>query len=435
MRQNPFTYDNPISHPAHFAGRRYEVEQIFNRLRNAEFESSSLVGERHIGKTSLLNYLAHPDVRQFYGLAPNKYLFISMDLQMLDHGATPIHLWQHLLQQMAHACCDAEIKQSIAEMRSTEYVDSFILTDFFHRIDERNLYVVFLLDSFENVTENPAFDLGFFYGLRSLATHQNLALITSSRRDLTELCHSEAIRSSPFFNIFANFHLPLFSEAETREMIRQSLEGSGIQFTPCELETIFASAGNHPYFLQMACYFLFEAYTSNIQMGRQPHWHKNYIQRATPHFEDYWQHSLDHEKIVLTALALLGHREKVSGGNAFHLRLLQNLYTRSEQALGHLEKRGLLVSHGDSYALFSVSFSNWICRKITNTLDDPLSYKDWLMSHRCMIDRFSGHIRRDLYELLPQIESQSRDLIITWISDSKSLLMVIGLLRAALHPI
>jgi eukaryotic-like serine/threonine-protein kinase len=70
MLGNPFTYGNPISDSRRFYGRAREVEQIFGRLRNEEFESSSLVGERRIGKTSLLNYLADPIVRAKYGVSP-----------------------------------------------------------------------------------------------------------------------------------------------------------------------------------------------------------------------------------------------------------------------------------------------------------------------------------------------------------------------------
>ena len=69
IRENPFTYGNPISDPARLFGRRREIEQVFTRLRNVEFESSSIVGERRIGKTSILNYLAHPDVRRAAALA------------------------------------------------------------------------------------------------------------------------------------------------------------------------------------------------------------------------------------------------------------------------------------------------------------------------------------------------------------------------------
>jgi len=57
MIVNPFTYGNPISNPKRFFGRKREIEQVFSRLCNVEFESSSIVGERRIGKTSLFNYL------------------------------------------------------------------------------------------------------------------------------------------------------------------------------------------------------------------------------------------------------------------------------------------------------------------------------------------------------------------------------------------
>ena len=92
MTLNPFTYGNPISDPARFFGREREIEQVFSRLRNAEFESSSLVGERRIGKTSLLNYLAHPDVRRQHGLEPDKYIFVYVDLQMVDKDTTTARL-------------------------------------------------------------------------------------------------------------------------------------------------------------------------------------------------------------------------------------------------------------------------------------------------------------------------------------------------------
>ena len=62
MAGNPFTYGNPISDPQRFIGRRREVEQIYSRLLNPEFESSSIVGERRTGKTSLLS-LSQKDCR------------------------------------------------------------------------------------------------------------------------------------------------------------------------------------------------------------------------------------------------------------------------------------------------------------------------------------------------------------------------------------
>ena len=131
---NPFTYGNPISEPDRFFGRTLIVEQIFSRLRNAEFESSSLVGERRIGKTSLLKYVAHPYVRQHYGLDPNRYIFIYIDLQIVDESTTPIRLWQRLLRQMANSFADPQMKHQLEDLYMTQVIDNFALEDIFDSI-------------------------------------------------------------------------------------------------------------------------------------------------------------------------------------------------------------------------------------------------------------------------------------------------------------
>ena len=105
---NPFTYGNPISDARRFVGREAPVEQIFSRLRNVEFESSSLVGERRIGKTSLLYYLADVNVRRAHGLAPEQFIFVYVDLALIDATTTPTRLWHYLLRQMLTHLADAD---------------------------------------------------------------------------------------------------------------------------------------------------------------------------------------------------------------------------------------------------------------------------------------------------------------------------------------
>ena len=107
---NPFTYGNPISNPARFVGRRAEVEQVYTRLRNAEFESSSIVGERRTGKTSLLYFVAHPAIVSALGLDPDRYVFVYADLQMVDQRTTPTRFWARLLRRVARRIEDGELK-------------------------------------------------------------------------------------------------------------------------------------------------------------------------------------------------------------------------------------------------------------------------------------------------------------------------------------
>jgi len=250
---------------------------------------------------------------------------------------------------------------------------------------------------------------------------------------LIELCHSEAIRSSPFFNIFANINVRLFTEPEARFLISQLLTGTSISFTDTEIDIIFRIAGYHPYFLQAACSFLFEAYSKNLEPDERLRFlSQKYREEATPHFDDYWHNSYEQEKIVLTALALLKQQQRKVGGRTFSLGQLQELYVRSDQTLGHLEKRGLLISETDKYSLFNVSFGEWICSEITDTLHDQQSYEDWLKSNTGVIEGLSTLAKKDLGEILPRIGGKYRELIITWVSDPRNLITVAGLLKTVL---
>ena len=429
MTVNPFTYGNPISDPARFYGRAREVEQVFSRLRNAEAESSSLVGERRVGKTSLLNHLAHPSVRRRYALDSAEFIFVYVDLQMVDAATTPTRLAQRLLHLIEQQCPDAEIKQMLAQTRGLGTIDNFALADIFDAIDQKGLHVVFLLDEFENVTSNTNFGPDFFYGLRSLAIQHNLSLITSSRRELIELCHSEAIRSSPFFNIFANINVRLFTEAEARLLITGSLAGTGVVFGDEEVDAILRLAGYHPFFLQAACHFLFEAFTRDLDAPeRMKFLTTEFREEAAPHLDDYWHSSLDHEKIVLTALALL-EREGQDGRRVHNARELQELYSHSDQTLAHLEKRGLLASKDEGYRLFNAAFADWIVSEISNPVVDPRSYEEWLKSNQSAMERLSTKARSEMGEILPKISARYRDLIIAWVSDPKNLITVAALLR------
>ena len=112
MNINPFTFGNPITEPARFFGREREQRQIVSRLLSSAHESTSVVGERRIGKTSLLMYLANPAVANDLGLSPEKYCLIYIDFQGLTH-ITPQRFWQRVLSKMERALILAEPGGSI----------------------------------------------------------------------------------------------------------------------------------------------------------------------------------------------------------------------------------------------------------------------------------------------------------------------------------
>ncbi len=98
---NPFTFGNPIKDPTRFHGRQAEIRQIVNRLLSSAHESTSIVGERRIGKTSLLYHLANPGVSTQLGLTPDKFCLVYLDFQGLT-DITPTRFWQRVLKKISY---------------------------------------------------------------------------------------------------------------------------------------------------------------------------------------------------------------------------------------------------------------------------------------------------------------------------------------------
>jgi hypothetical protein len=244
------------------------------------------------------------------------------------------------------------------------------------------------------------------------------------------LCHSEAIRSSPFFNIFANLNVGPFTEAEARKLIGTSLEGTGVVFDEDIVQMIFRVAGFHPYFLQAACYHAFESYRHSTPMlERAQLINFQLYQEAGPHLANYWHTSDEYEKIVLTVLALLERRGR-AGDQRFDVSDLHGYYTRSDQTLSRLEKRGLISEDSDGYKLFAAAFGDWITEEITNVANDQ-PYDDWLRANRSVFDKLSNAAKSEIGQILPRISSRYRDLIVGWVGDPKNLLTAAALLRGA----
>ncbi|MBN1220215.1 MAG: AAA-like domain-containing protein [Anaerolineae bacterium] len=416
MSVNPFTYGKPIDHPDRFIGRRREIEQVYSRLL-AAFESSSIVGERRTGKTSLLKYLTHPDPQAKFGLDAAKYIFIYQDFQLLDENTTPSRFWKRVLAAIKRAISGHEgIVNEIDRALKDETVDNYTLDDIFTLIDEEELYIVLLLDEFENVTRNRHFDNDFFGGLRSLAIHHNLALITSSQKSLVELTHSEEVRTSPFFNIFATIHLRAFSEEEATELIDRYLASTGTKFLISELNVIFALASYHPHFLQVACHHLFAAYEKGLASSERGRYVTNQVrEEAAPLFWDYWYDSTPAQKILLTVLALR-ELERESAENT--IEDLEQYYSRVDQVMGDLERRALVSKNpqNSTYHLISTELREWIADEIFGGAEDRRGWRDWEKGES-LIGVLPAELQQKLSHTVQSLNPDYREIMGNWLID------------------
>jgi hypothetical protein len=356
---NPFTFGNPIKEPERFIGRKAEIRQIVNRLLSSAHESTSIIGERRIGKTSLFNYLAHPEVSAGLGLTSDKFCLVYVDFQGLT-DITPQRFWQRVLKKMARSFCDESLKPSIEKLSDQSEFDLFDLEDLFQTTLDKGITVVLLLDEFEYVTENTNFKSDFFGGLRALALHHGLALIPSTRRELVDLCHSEEIKGSPFFNIFANVVLRPFSREEVDELLTDYTQTGGSALTFHEHDFIWGLGGGYPLLAQMAGYYLLEGKIQGL--ASEPLYQfttSNFEQQADAHYTYLWSHCTESEKITLLVLLTLG-MQKPSKKTIPNAENLARLRPRASQDIVALGKRGLIDEKDGTYRIFSLSFGRWI---------------------------------------------------------------------------
>jgi hypothetical protein len=246
---NPFFHRGPIRQREHFCGRADDIGQSLSLLRNGQ--NMALVGQRRIGKTSLLFHIADPVVFEAHGLHRNEHLFVYLDGTELGH-LSPDEVLGLLLDQLASTLSAA--RGSIELGRAPPGGLSYrAFREAILRVTESGLKPIYLFDEFESLAGNPHLGPRFFSGLRALSSQFDLSFVTASHESLLRLTYANTeTLSSPFFNTFANLHLGLFSESEARELIETLATHTGLDLPSQTIDHILELAGPHPLLLQLA---------------------------------------------------------------------------------------------------------------------------------------------------------------------------------------
>jgi class 3 adenylate cyclase len=297
-RGNPYLNRVMLPHPDMFYGRKALVKRLMSRISGQSPQSISLVGERRMGKSSLLNFLRSPQTRLGLLEQPDSCLFILIDFQQtrgLDQGQFFSIVFAEARRQLG----------GILELNSPADDDGMRMLC--EAVKGAGLKLVFLFDEFECVTRNDKLKPEFYSFLRSLANTWPVGFITASGRELKQMCASHEISDSPFFNIFSVQHLGLFTLDEARALVTEPSAARGIPLAPVA-QTILEQAGLHPFFLQIACSAWFEhleaegAPADELADKAVPREvAEAFRDEARPHFEFILENLGDDEKAALRA--------------------------------------------------------------------------------------------------------------------------------------
>jgi len=221
---NPFTDTVAIHDPARFVGRRSVLERLLRVLAGG---SVALVGERKIGKSSLLHRLA--------------------DLLRREPDQVVV-FWDFQDFEDARGLLAEAVRRLGGDGETTE--------DLKRAVHGRR--AVLLLDEFDLAPER-GFDLDYLRGCRALCQQERgLRLVTASR-DLPKNIFPNPGKGSWPYDFLGPQRLGPFTEAEARRLLAHPWAPDALHFDAPACDELLALSACHPHRLQRAAHHRYEA--------------------------------------------------------------------------------------------------------------------------------------------------------------------------------
>jgi hypothetical protein len=260
-----------------FFGRVQVLHEILATLRRPGKPGCvSIVGERRIGKSSLLNQV---------------YRALACEPGLVSIHAT-VQNWNQASQQHFFNNLCQVITTVTGPVSGREVTDYPSFRDFVYGLVQTRTYrFVLIVDEFEGMASNPNFDATFFSNIRALGERPEygFAYVTASRRSLSELCRDHSIESSAFWNIFGHKAIiGSLTEQESQALVREPLDRSLLPAKRPDTAPLWHSAiqpltGRHPALIQMVT----STYWNGLDGGYDPD--PLGIEMAVrDHLEDLW---------------------------------------------------------------------------------------------------------------------------------------------------
>lgn len=230
----PFTIGRMVTDPNCFHGRSAELGTIIRRLHNRE--STSIVGPRRIGKSSIAYHVMSTCSREF--------------------GPTYEFVW--LDGQSSHVSTVDQFFKTISKSSSIAYVSGSTPTEclvsFEDAVKAHPKFLVLVINEFEVLTDQSHrdhFKVPFFNTLRHLAEQGFCSLLTTSYTPLQQVCSHVLDVSSPFYNIFEEVPVKHFTDREADTFL--TANPMGIAFSIEEIAFIKrVPYHQHPLVLQIS---------------------------------------------------------------------------------------------------------------------------------------------------------------------------------------
>ena len=373
----PFVYSRALK-PAEFYNRTEELRRLLGRLVTGQ--STALIGQPHIGKTSFLNYLLNPKSRQtIVGNKLNQSIFSYIDSQMLSSSFDQPTFWKQALIPLLQEFPSGEVYKAYQTLEHSLF-GTFALEQFFRSLGQRGWQFILFIDEFDALLTHPILnEIEFYGGLRSLTSRcEGFALVIASRRSLHVLnqeTHQINPHGSPYFNVFTELRLGPLPEKHVKVLIGQA-KG---RFGSMDWKFILQVSGRHPYLLQIAAAALWYLHEQKKQGIERYYMASEEVYRQTyAHYADTWNAWSNAERKAFTAIALAQIQGMVDNHTFSWKDLIENITDYSTE-LRRLKDSGTIVEiDNTTWKVTQQAFLWWLADEIKRISRDRSDFKHWL---------------------------------------------------------
>lgn len=247
--------DSPLA-PDDFVGRQRIVDDIVQRLRQTELNSTQVAAGPRAGKTSLLRYLASAHVLPQLGPA-SALLRVYVDAAALGRQGSVAEFWERCLREMQVGLkANTSVPQSLRDTMAREQLRAesgklsiVRLENLFDDCAAAGCPVVLLLDEFDVLLDNANFvpPVDFFDQMRSLCQRhpRGLALVMGTTRPLSD--SAPTVGPSPFYNHFSFVRLGPLDDQDLHALCTARARAMSVVWPEAMTRRIAQASFAHPY--------------------------------------------------------------------------------------------------------------------------------------------------------------------------------------------
>jgi hypothetical protein len=321
---NPYTPGRPVGDATMFFGRDRERALVSERLTAGEHVA--VVAARTMGASSLLRHAAGSVVE-------GPWLAAYVD-------------GKDVATQTLPGLLDATWRQWWARVKPDNRVPVYTLAEFVtaaRKLHAAGFRPLLFLDELEQLVWRPAvFDDNLFDAWLELGREGAIGFATTAHTAPAELFAQAGYRTR-FYELFRQLDLGLLDDAAARVLLTGPAARAGLVVPSAAVDALLAQAGPHPFFLQLAGLYLFEALAGGGDATEAVQ--HRFQTAATPHWQELWD--------SLSPLAQ----------NHFPTEAARTPTGMAARQMRILANRGLLIAEGDDFRPFSEGFAAWLRRQ------------------------------------------------------------------------